>query len=47
MNRAIKFKLKNGKIVSELSSDEKNHLSHRYKASIKLKKKLVHQKNSH
>ena len=36
------FKLKNGKIVSELSSDEKNHLSHRYKASIKLKKKLVH-----
>ena len=34
------FKLPNGKVVSELTSKEKNMLSHRYKASIKLKDKL-------
>ena len=34
------FKLNNGKVVSSLSSKEKNQLSHRYKASIKLKEKL-------
>lgn len=35
------FKLNDGRIVSELSSFEKNQLSHRYKASIKLKEKLL------
>jgi XTP/dITP diphosphohydrolase len=34
------FRLKDGRIVSSLTSDEKNHLSHRYKACIKLKNKL-------
>ena len=34
------FRLNNGKVVSELSSKEKNMLSHRYQASIKLKEKL-------
>ena len=34
------FRLKNNKVVSSLSNNEKNHLSHRYKASIKLKNKL-------
>lgn len=34
------FLLKNGKVVSNLSPKEKNHLSHRYHASIKLKNKL-------
>lgn len=31
------FRLNDGRVVSELSSDEKNHLSHRYQASKKLK----------
>ena len=34
------FKLNDGRIVSSLTQDEKNKLSHRYKASIKLKEKL-------
>ncbi len=34
------FRLNDGRIVSSLSSKEKNKLSHRYNASIKLKKKL-------
>ena len=34
------FRLDNGKIVSSLTSEEKNRLSHRYHASIKLKNKL-------
>lgn len=34
------FKLNDGRIVSSLSSDEKNKLSHRYQASVNLKKKL-------
>ncbi len=34
------FRLPNGKVVSKLSSDEKNKISHRYKASIKLKELL-------
>ena len=34
------FKLQDGKIVSELSFQKKNLLSHRYQASIKLKEKL-------
>jgi len=34
------FRLNDGRVVSELSSNEKNHLSHRYNASIKLKEKL-------
>ncbi len=34
------FRLTNGKIVSELSAQEKNSLSHRYHASVKLKNKL-------
>lgn len=34
------FKLNDGRIVSSLSSDEKNKLSHRYQASIELKDKL-------
>ena len=34
------FKLNNGKVVSSLSSKEKNMLSHRYQASTKLKEKL-------
>ncbi len=34
------FKLKNGKVVSELNEDEKNKISHRYLASVKLKKLL-------
>ena len=35
------FKLNDGRIVSEISEDEKNHLSHRYHACIKLKEKLI------
>lgn len=34
------FKLNDGRIVSMLTEDEKNHLSHRFHASIKLKEKL-------
>ena len=34
------FRLKNGKVVSSLSSNEKNKLSHRYQACMKLKNKL-------
>ena len=34
------FKLDDGRIVSSLTSQEKNHLSHRYNACIKLKEKL-------
>lgn len=34
------FKLNDGRIVSSLTSNEKNKLSHRYNASIKLKEKL-------
>ena len=34
------FRLNNGKIVSQLTPQEKNLLSHRYQASIKLKEKL-------
>jgi len=34
------FRLNDGRIVSNLSSDEKNKLSHRYQASINLKNKL-------
>ena len=34
------FRLYNGIVVSELKPGEKNHLSHRYNAAIKLKKKL-------
>ncbi len=34
------FRLTDGRIVSSLSSKEKNLLSHRYKASVKLKEKL-------
>ncbi len=34
------FRLKDGRISSELSKEEKNSLSHRYLASIKLKNKL-------
>ena len=34
------FRLNDGRVVSELSPNEKNHLSHRYNASIKLKEKL-------
>ena len=34
------FRLNDGRVVSELSPNEKNHLSHRYNASIKLKQKL-------
>ena len=34
------FRLKNGKVVSKIKTEEKNHLSHRYHASIKLKNKL-------
>ena len=39
------FKLDDGRIVSSLTEDEKNHLSHRYQACIKLKeelKKMMH-----
>ena len=39
------FRLYNGKVVSKLKPGEKNHLSHRYNASIKLKKKLEMNKN--
>ncbi len=39
------FKLNDGKVVSSLSPKEKNLLSHRYKASVKLKEKLQ-KKNS-
>lgn len=38
------FKLKDNRIVSSLTSKEKNSLSHRYKASKKLKEKLKKQK---
>ena len=34
------FRLRDGRISSELSKEEKNSLSHRYLASIKLKNKL-------
>ena len=34
------FRLNDNRIVSSLTSNEKNHLSHRYQASIKLKGKL-------
>ena len=34
------FRLNNGKVVSSLSNIEKNKLSHRYQASVKLKEKL-------
>ena len=34
------FKLNDGRIVSSLTPNEKNRLSHRYNASIKLKRKL-------
>ena len=34
------FKLDDGRIVSSLTPQEKNHLSHRYNACIKLKEKL-------
>ena len=34
------FRLNNGKVVSNLSQKEKNQLSHRYNAVIKLKNKL-------
>ena len=34
------FRLDDGRIVSSLTSDEKNHLSHRYNACIKLKEKI-------
>jgi len=34
------FQLNDGRVISTLSSKEKNHLSHRYKASIKLKEKI-------
>lgn len=34
------FKLNDGRIVSSLSKEEKNKLSHRYNASIKLKEQL-------
>lgn len=34
------FRLTDGRIVSSLKPSEKNRLSHRYKASIKLKEKL-------
>ena len=34
------FRLNDGRIVSSLSQEEKNHLSHRYYASINLKNKL-------
>lgn len=34
------FRLLNGKVVSTLTPNEKNLLSHRYQASLKLKKKL-------
>ena len=38
------FRLKDNRIVSSLTKDEKNSLSHRYKASMKLKEKLRKQK---
>lgn len=34
------FKLHDGRIISSLTKDEKNHLSHRYNACINLKKML-------
>ena len=34
------FKLIDGRVVSNLTPKEKNELSHRYNASVKLKKKL-------
>lgn len=34
------FRLNDGRVVSTITSDEKNKLSHRYHASIKLKEKL-------
>ena len=39
------FRLKDGKVVSQLTSNEKNLLSHRYQASIKLKEKLNNRRN--
>ena len=38
------FRLNDGRVVSTLTSDEKNHLSHRYHASILLKNKLKEKK---
>lgn len=38
------FRLNDGRVVSSLTNYEKNHLSHRYQASIKLKK-LLEEKN--
>lgn len=40
------FRLNDGRIVSSLTANEKNHLSHRYLASIKLKEKLDKLKKS-
>ena len=40
------FRLDDGRIVSSLTANEKNHLSHRYLASIKLKEKLDKLKKS-
>lgn len=34
------FKLRDGRIVSSLKSEEKNKLSHRYQASVKLKEEI-------
>lgn len=38
------FKLTDGRIVSSLTPDEKNHLSHRFNACTKLKEKLKEKK---
>ena len=39
------FRLNDKRIVSQLSKEEKNSLSHRYQASIKLKEKLKNCRN--
>ena len=39
------FRLNDGKVVSSLTPHEKNKLSHRYQASIKLKEKLKNYQN--
>ena len=39
------FRLNDGRIISSLLPEEKNKLSHRYKASVKLKNKLKNSKN--
>ena len=41
------FKLNDGRVVSQLSSLEKNKLSHRYHASISLKEKLISKNITH